>query len=103
MARQVLGLVESGPIMDRSFISGQDAEVWEVEVSEGAPITKAPLKEIPLRQSSIAAFERDDFVRVPLADDQLKAGDTAVVLVQSAFAQNTIQLFEPPPKQPEGS
>ena len=98
MARQVLGLVESGPILDRSYISGQDAEVWEVEVNEGAPITKAPLKDIPLRQSSIAAFERDDFVRVPLADDQLRAGDTAVVLVQSAFASDTIRLFETPAK-----
>ncbi len=97
MARQVLGLVESGPILDRSFISGHDAEVWEVEVNEGVPITKAPLKDIPLKQSSIAAIERDDFVRVPLADDQLRPGDTAVVLVQTAYAKDTIALFQPPP------
>lgn len=98
MARQVLGLVEPGPILDRSFISGQDAEVWEVEVNEGVPITKAPLKEIPLKQSSIAAIERDDFVRVPLADDQLRPGDTAVVLVQTDSAQDTVALFERPLK-----
>jgi trk system potassium uptake protein TrkA len=96
MARQVLGLVESGPILDRSYISGRDAEVWEVEVNEGVPITKAPLKDIPLKQSSIAAIERDDFVRVPLADDQLRAGDTVVVLVQAASARDTLAWFEPP-------
>lgn len=98
MARQVLGLVEAGPILDRSFISGRDAEVWEVEVNDGVPITKAPLKEIPLKQSSIAAIERDDFVRVPLADDQLRPGDTAIVLVQTDSAKDTMALFEPPPK-----
>lgn len=93
MARQVLGLVEAGPILDRSFISGQ-AEVWEVEVNEGVPITKAPLKDIPLKHSSIAAIERNDFVRVPLADDQLRPGDTAIVLVQTDHAKQTLALFK---------
>ncbi len=96
MADQVRGLVQAGPILERSFISGQDAEVWEVEVQPGSPISLAPLKDISLRHSSIAAFERDDFVRVPLAEDQLKPGDTAIVLVQTTSAHETVALFTKP-------
>lgn len=95
MYRQVLGLVEAGPILGRSFIAGGDAEVWEVEVAAGAPITQAPLREIVLHQSLIAAIEREDYVRVPGADDQLRPGDTAVVLVQAESADETLKLFRP--------
>ena len=95
MYRQVLGMVEAGAILARSPIAGGAAEVWEVEVSEGAPITKAPLRDILLHQSLIAAIEREDYVRVPGADDQLRGGDTAVVLVQTASGEETLKLFEP--------
>jgi trk system potassium uptake protein len=94
MYRQILGLVESGPIMGRSPIAGGVAEVWEVEIVRGAPITEAPLREIELRQSLIVAIEREDYIRVPGADDQLRPGDTAVVLVQQSSAAETLKLFE---------
>ncbi len=96
MARQVLGMVEAGPIMVRSLISGGDAEVWEVEVAERAPITEAPLKEIDLDRSLIAAVEFENYIRVPGADDQLKPGETAVVLVQKDSVAKTLRLFQPP-------
>jgi trk system potassium uptake protein TrkA len=94
LARQIQGMVETGPILDRSFISGRDAEVWEVEVGQGVPITRAPLKDIDLKHGLIAAFERDEFVRVPGADDQLQAGDTAIVLVQREHAPTALTLFQ---------
>jgi trk system potassium uptake protein TrkA len=95
MARQVLGMVEAGPIISRSSISGGDAEVWEIEVHAETPITRAPLKDIVLNQSLIAAVEREDFVRVAGANDQLSPGDTAIVLVQKASAAETLKWFEP--------
>lgn len=94
MARQVLGMVDAGPIIGRSDISGGDAEVWEVEVGADAPITAAPLKEIVLHNSLIAAIEREDYIRVPGADDQLLPGDTAVVLVQKESIAETLELFK---------
>lgn len=95
MARQVLGMVEAGPILVRTTIAGGDAEVWEVEVSNGAPITAAPLKKLVLDRSLIAAIEREDFVHVPGAEDQLRPGDTAVVLVQKESTAETLRLFAP--------
>ena len=94
MAQQILGMVEAGPIVARSQISGGVAEVWEVEVKENTPITRAPLKDLILPQSLIVAIEREDYVRVPGADDQLQPGDTVVVLVQTASAARTLKLFE---------
>ncbi|MCA9115141.1 MAG: Trk system potassium transporter TrkA [Planctomycetaceae bacterium] len=93
--RQVLGMVETGPRLDRTILSGGEAEVWEMEVLPGAPITRAPLKELQLPHILIAAIEREEFVRVPGADDQLQTGDTAVVLVQVASRAEAMELFIP--------
>ena len=98
MARQVVGMADVGPILNRSEIAGGDAEIWEVEVRADAPITRAPLKDITFPNSLIAAIERDEYVHVPGADDQLRVGDTAVVLTQKDSIGETLLLFEPPSK-----
>ncbi|MEQ9407769.1 MAG: Trk system potassium transporter TrkA [Fuerstiella sp.] len=95
MARQIVGLVSKGAVRERCPIAGDAAEVWEVEVREGSPATKAPLKDLALSQSLVAAVERGDFVRVPNADDQLQAGDTAVLLVQRQAEAQIQTLFGP--------
>ena len=95
MYRQILGLVELGPILGRSTIAGGGAEVWEIEVPSEAPITMAPLRDVDLPQSLIVAIEREDYVRVPGADDQLRPGDSVVVLVQQSSTEETLRLFQP--------
>ncbi len=95
MTRQVLGMVGGGPVLNRSSIAGGAAEVLEIDILEGAPITAAPLKEIELSQSLIAAIVREEYVRVPGADDQLRTGDTAVVLAQKDSVDANLKLFEP--------
>jgi trk system potassium uptake protein TrkA len=93
-SRQVLGMVQGGVIIAGSGISKGDAEVWEVEIVEGSPVTKAPLKDVSLPGCLIAAMVREDFVSVPGADDQLKPGDTAVVLVHRNSITDTLRIFE---------
>lgn len=93
-SRQILGMVQGGVIIAGSGISKGDAEVWEVEIVEGAPVTKAPLKDVSLPGCLITAMVREDFVSVPGADDQLKAGDTAVVLVHRNSIADTLAIFE---------
>ncbi len=95
MTRQILGMLGRGPVISRSDISAGGAEVWEVEVLPKSPITLAPLKDIILVQSLIAAIVREGYVQVPGADDQLQPGDTAVVLVQKGSMQDTLKLFQP--------
>ncbi|APZ93137.1 Trk system potassium transporter TrkA [Fuerstiella marisgermanici] len=93
MARQIMGLVGKGPVRERSPIIGDTAEVWEVEIRKGVPATKAPLRDLSLPQSLVAAIERGDYVKVPNADDQLKAGDTAILLVQKQSEAEILKMF----------
>ena len=93
-ARQILGMVQGGVIIGGSNISGGDAEIWEVEIVENAPVTRAPLKDHSFSGCLIAGMVREGFSKVPGADDQLKAGDTAIVLVERASIKQTLALFE---------
>jgi len=93
-ARQVLGMVQGGVILSGSGVSGGDAEVWEVDIVAGAPVTTGPLRDVSLPGCLIAAIVREDFVKVPGADDQLRPGDTAVVLVHRDSIADTLALFE---------
>jgi len=93
-ARQMLGMVQGGVIIGGSGISGGEAEVWEVEIVEGAPVTRGPLKDVSLPGCLVAAIVREDFVKVPGADDQLRPGDSAVVLVHRNSIGDALALFE---------
>ena len=98
MEHQILGMLQSGPILTRSTVAGGDAEIWEVEVQASAPITRAALREFDLGHALIAAIDREEYVRVPVADDKLIAGDTVVVLVQNDNIKHVAQLFDVPRK-----
>ena len=93
MARQIVGLVAKGPVLERSPIAGGFAEVWEVEVREGVPATKSTLRELDLPNCLVAAIERKDHVAVPHANDQLQAGDTVVLMVPKNSEREVLSLF----------
>lgn len=95
MARQVLGMLGDGTILGRTEFARGAAEVWEVAIRPEAPISRAPLREIDTQRVLIAAVERDDYVQVPGGDDQLKPGDTAIVLVPNDGREAAMQLFQP--------
>ncbi len=94
MAREVLGMLTGGPIVAQSEVSGKDAAVWEIEVVAGSPITGGSLREIPHTGWLIAAIVRDEVVWVASGDDQLKPGDTAVVLLQREHGSDVLKMFE---------
>ena len=94
MAQQILGMVQAGPILARTELAGGVAEAWELEVPPGAAVTEAPLKELVLpQQCLIAAIVREDYVKVPGAEDQIRPRDTLVILVQKESIQETLKLF----------
>lgn len=93
MARQILGMVETGPLVARTQIASGEAEVWEVEILPDAPITAGPLKSLDLQEVLIAAIETENFVRVPNADDLLVPNDTAIVLVHRHSMERARALF----------
>ncbi|MEZ6047020.1 MAG: Trk system potassium transporter TrkA [Planctomycetaceae bacterium] len=94
MARQILGLVETGPMIGQSDICGGEAIVCELEVQAGVPITQKPLSEIALPYGLVVAIERGGYVKVPGAKDQLQAGDVAVVMTQRENRSQTLAYFQ---------
>ncbi|WP_417848146.1 Trk system potassium transporter TrkA [Thalassoglobus sp.] len=96
MAAEIIGMVLTGPINRKSEIAGGAAEVWEVQVEEGAPCLDAKLKELKIKDCLIAAIVRENFVEVAKGDDQLRPEDTAVIIVQRGFEEAALAWFTTP-------
>ena len=95
MARQVMSFLNSGPVISRSSLPGGSIEVLEIEVIQGAPATEHVLANLPLPSAClIAAVMKEDYVRVPGADDRLVPGDTVVALVDDSAVEDIISLFD---------
>lgn len=95
ITRQIMGMVQSGPIISHSEIGGGNSAILELEVKTNAPITQAPLKDLKLKQALIAAVVKEDCVRVPGADDQIQNGDTVILLCEQDNLNDIIPLFKP--------
>ncbi|MHC4405950.1 MAG: Trk system potassium transporter TrkA, partial [Planctomycetota bacterium] len=95
VAKQVLGFLNAGPVISRvPLSSGEGIDILEIEVVEGAPATERVLANVGFPSSClIAALIRENYVKVPGADDRLAPGDTVVALVEDAAVEDTIKLF----------
>ena len=75
---------------------GGDILVYELEVLEGVAATQSTVAELPLpKRCLIAAVSRQEFVRVPGAQDQIQAGDMVVIFVEQTVADQALALFQP--------
>lgn len=94
VARQILGFMNEGAVISQSRLPNGSIGVYELEVFEGARVTDATLAELPFAgRCLIAAIQRDGFVRVPTADDRLKASDIIVALIDQAATDECLSLF----------
>ena len=94
VARQILGFLNEGAVISQSRIPNGTIGLYELEVVADTKVTHATLAELPLAgRCLIAAIQRDGFVRVPTADDQLQAGDIVVALIDQLHARECLQLF----------
>ncbi len=94
MAKQVLGYLNTGPVISRTSLSGGNIGVYEIEVLEGALATEHVLANVPLPASClIAAVMRGDYVRVPGADDRLLPGEVVVALIDDSVVDAAIKQF----------
>ena len=94
VARQVLGLLHSGPVISRTSLGAGGLNVFEIEVREEVPATEAALAELKLPpECLIAVVVHEDFVRVPGANDRLHPGDTVVALVDDTAVDATLAMF----------
>ncbi len=94
IARQILGFLNEGAVISQSRIPNGTIGLYEMEVVKGTRVTTATLAELPLAgRCLIAAIERDGFVRVPTADDQLQHGDIVVALIDQQHVSECLALF----------
>jgi len=95
MAKQILGFLNEGPVISRSWLGEGGISVLEIEVLAEARATEHVLANLALpAHCLIAAVVKEDYVRVPTADDRLVPGDTVIVLVEDAHVQDAIAMFE---------
>jgi trk system potassium uptake protein len=96
MGRQVLSLLQPGPIMARMPLPGGNIGVFEIELWAGAPAAEQVLANLPLPpQCLIAALMRADYTIVPGADDRLRTGDTIIALIAENQLDEALQQFTP--------
>jgi trk system potassium uptake protein TrkA len=95
MAKQILGFLNTGPVVSRTELTGGPISVLEIEVEEGTPITEHVLAKIPFPEKTlIAAVMREGQPpSVPGADDRLLPGDTVVALIDNASVDETLLQF----------
>ena len=94
--RQILGFLHEGAVISYHAMPGSPIGVYELEIVKGAKIADTPLADLPLSgKCLIAAIQRDGYVRVPSASDQLEVGDIIIALVDGTVSDDVMPLFEP--------
>lgn len=94
IAKQVLSFLQSGPVVSRMPLRGGEISAYEVEVLDGAPATEHVLANVPFPdQCLIAAVMREDYAKVPGADDRLKAGDIVIALIDESELDAALDQF----------
>lgn len=96
-ARQILGFLNEGAIISQRRLPNGKIGIYELEVVEDARVTGVALAELPLAgRCLITAIQRDSFIRVPTASDQLQPGDIVVALIDHAHTKDCLALFNRP-------
>ncbi|WP_428386598.1 Trk system potassium transporter TrkA [Mucisphaera sp.] len=92
---EILRLIDTSPMRPLAQIAGDVASVFEIHVStRSRKVLDRPLSQLKLPSGSIvAAIQRDDRVFVPGASDELKAGDTAVVITPTPKEKELRGIF----------
>ena len=95
MAKQVMGLLNTGPLISRTNLTDSSVSVLEIEVREGCPATDYVLADLQLPpRCLLAAITREDFVSVPGGDDRLRPGDVVIALVDESSVDQLGTLFK---------
>lgn len=93
-ARQILGFLHEGAVISHRLLPNGRIGIYELEVRSGSAVTEASLAELPLSgRCLITAIQRDSFIRMPTASDQLQDGDILVALIDQQHAADCLALF----------
>ncbi|MGK5091198.1 Trk system potassium transporter TrkA [Deltaproteobacteria bacterium TL4] len=91
---EIMRFVQGEQYKAMSVIENGAAEIFEIILKEGAPITQSPLKEIIMPVGSlIGGAKRADTVFMPHGDDRLKKDDHIVVMVTPRAKKGVLRLL----------
>jgi len=93
-ARVILKLVDAKPVRSLATLADGVADVYEVDAKSSAKTVGHELRNIKLPGGAmIAAVQREDTVRVPVAGDNILAGDKLLVIGPRGIDQDLSRLF----------
>lgn len=94
MSKQIGAFLNDGILLSKAKLPGGLISVLEVEVDEDSQATAGTLAEVGLPDRClVAALIKQEQVHVPGADDQISAGDVAVLLVEEDVIVSAISFF----------
>jgi trk system potassium uptake protein TrkA len=96
---EIQGLIAAGPMRRLATLAAGVADVFEVRVEkEKAAAVGCALRDVAFPPSAVvAAIQRDGEVRVPGADDEIRLGDTCLIVVPANAVGELRRLFAIPP------
>ncbi|MFQ5462834.1 MAG: Trk system potassium transporter TrkA [Phycisphaerae bacterium] len=90
----ILSVIDVGPVRSVATFADRSSAVYEVHPHKRAKILGHELRNIKLPpQSMIAAIRRDDRVYVPGAEDQVRSGDTLLVIAPVGVHSQLRKVF----------
>jgi len=96
VANRVLRLVHQRSVTSLAVLEEGEVEVLEIAVASDAPVLGRTLKDLRNkfpRGALVAAILRDDDVIVPSGDDEVRAGDSLVVIATPDSLDPVVGLF----------
>ncbi len=94
MAKQILGFLNAGVVISRNHLPGGNIDVFEIEVLKGVTATQSVLADMPLPKGClIVAVMKQDYVKVPGANDELQPGDSVVALIEHDVVEEALKVF----------
>ena len=93
-AKEIQSLIETRPVRCLASIAEGAADVYEVRPTANGRATNEALKDIKMpAHSMIAAIQRGEKVKVPGANDTIRAGDTLIAIGPHGIDKEFRKLF----------
>lgn len=93
-ANNITRTIRKGSIVSSSTLYGVDAEIFEMQCQEHAPITKAPLKSVRFPKDAIlGGILRNGEGMIAVGDTEIQPGDKAVVFSLPGTIDKVKKLF----------
>ena len=94
VSREIMRFLRGKHVLSVATVHGMDAEILEIEANPGAPITRAPLKDMKLpRGILIGAVTSGKHLEIATGETRIAPGERAFVFVLPDVLEEVEKLF----------